>query len=180
MELLHPAVWHDHDIDFARWLHPAIWHVALESWQWIHQVAAPCKCDTWLWDHNIEFARWQHPAMWQVALGWHAIKFTQMSAILEFHIWFWFWPITAVDMSFCTSLQNFIHIVPPSTEQMTSCRLSIWQTSAISDFKGPIMGSLKAPYRSYIDTIVVNCLVFGKIAFLHFGVEIKDNVSPPS
>jgi len=24
MELLHPAMWHDHDIDFARWLHPAI------------------------------------------------------------------------------------------------------------------------------------------------------------
>ena len=24
-------------------LHPAMWHVALESWQWIHQVAAPCN-----------------------------------------------------------------------------------------------------------------------------------------
>jgi len=24
-------------------LHPAKWHVALESWQWIHQVAAPCN-----------------------------------------------------------------------------------------------------------------------------------------
>ena len=35
--------WHDHNIDFARWLHPAMWHVALESWQWIHQVAAPCN-----------------------------------------------------------------------------------------------------------------------------------------
>jgi len=46
MELLQPATWHDHDIDFARWLHPAMWHVALpalESWQWIHQVAAPCN-----------------------------------------------------------------------------------------------------------------------------------------
>ena len=36
-------MWHDHDIDFARWLHPAKWHVALESWQWIHHVAAPCN-----------------------------------------------------------------------------------------------------------------------------------------
>jgi len=43
MELLHPARWHDHDIDFARWLHPAMWHVALGSWQRIHQVAAPCN-----------------------------------------------------------------------------------------------------------------------------------------
>jgi len=40
MELLHLAMWHDHDIDFVRWLQ---WHVALESWQWIHQVAAPCN-----------------------------------------------------------------------------------------------------------------------------------------
>ena len=23
--------------------HPAMWHVPLESWQWIHQVAAPCN-----------------------------------------------------------------------------------------------------------------------------------------
>jgi len=43
MEFLHPAMWHDHDIDFVRWLHPAMWHVALASWQWIHQVAAPCN-----------------------------------------------------------------------------------------------------------------------------------------
>ena len=43
MEFLHPEMWHDHDIDFVRWLNPAIWHVALESWQWIHQVAAPCN-----------------------------------------------------------------------------------------------------------------------------------------
>jgi len=38
MELLHPAMWHDHDIDFvivtlqgAVRLHLAMWHVALES-----------------------------------------------------------------------------------------------------------------------------------------------------
>jgi len=23
MEFLHPAMWHDHDIDFVRWLRPA-------------------------------------------------------------------------------------------------------------------------------------------------------------
>ena len=34
---------YDHDIDFVRWLHPAMWHVALESWQWIHQVATLCN-----------------------------------------------------------------------------------------------------------------------------------------
>jgi len=45
------------------------------------------ECDTWLWDDVIEFARWQHPAVWQV------------------------------DMSFCTSLQNFIQIGPPLAEK---------------------------------------------------------------
>ena len=62
-----------HVIEFARWQHPAMWYMAL-GW------------------HAVEFARWQHLAMWQVALGWHAIEFTQMSAILEFYIWFTFWP----------------------------------------------------------------------------------------
>jgi len=37
------------------------------------------------------------------------------------------------------------------------------------DFRGPIMGSLKSPcttsYRSSIETIALNCLVFEKIAF---------------
>ena len=75
MELLHPAVWHDHDIDFARWVQPAMWHVALESWQWIHQVAATSNVIrgsgiTCRW-----IRRWQHPAMWHVALGsWHWIR----------------------------------------------------------------------------------------------------------
>ena len=46
MKFLHPAMWHDHDMgnqcrDRARWLHPAMWHASLESWQWIHQLAAP-------------------------------------------------------------------------------------------------------------------------------------------
>ena len=47
-------------------------------------------------------------------MGWHAIQFAQTSAVLEFYIWFSFPHITAVDMSFCTSLRNFIQIGPPS------------------------------------------------------------------
>ena len=59
-------------------LHPAMWHVALESWQLIHQVAAPCSVirdyEALGW-HAIEFARWEHPAMWHIALGsWHWIR----------------------------------------------------------------------------------------------------------
>ena len=49
---------------------------------------------------------------------------------------------------------------------MTSCRFSRWRISAILDFRGPIIGSLRSPctisYRSSIETIVLNCLVFEK------------------
>jgi len=113
------------DSEFTKWQQPAMCYVAL-GW------------------HAIVFARWQHPAMWhvtrssgimtmnspcgstlaavrQVALWWHAIEFAQTSAIFfEFYIWFRFRPhitVTAVDMSFCTSLRNFIQIGPPSAEK---------------------------------------------------------------
>ena len=85
-----------------KWLHPAMWHVALESWQWIHQVAAPCK----LIRGSGMTCHWIRPK----------------SAILEFYILFPFPHITAVDMSFCTSLRNFIQISLPSAQKMTSCR----------------------------------------------------------
>jgi len=49
--------------------------------------------------------------------GWHAIELDQTSAILEFYIWFPFPHITTVDISFCTSLRNFIQIGPPSAEK---------------------------------------------------------------
>jgi len=45
------------------------------------------QCGMWLWNRDSEFTKWQHPAMWYVALEWHAIEFTQTSAILEFYIW---------------------------------------------------------------------------------------------
>jgi len=52
------------------------------------------------------------------------------------------------------------------------------------DFRGHVMGSLDSlcttSYKSSIETIALNCLVFEKIAFLHFGVKIQDGGSPPS
>jgi len=69
--------------------------------------------------------------------------------------------ITAVNMSFCTSLQNFIQIGPPWAEK-----------NDVMDFSGPIVGSLKSPcttfYRSSLETIALNCLVFEEIAFFAF------------
>jgi len=113
---------HDHDIDFARWLQPAMWHVALESWQWIHQVP--------------------HPAMWYVAVGWHATEFAQTSAILEFYTWFRFRPHHS---SLHVILQQSPTFYPNRTtlgrKKMTSCPFSRWRISAILDFRDPIMGS---------------------------------------
>ena len=147
VEFLHPAMWHDHDIDFPRWLHPALWHVALESWQWIHQVAA----------------------LYNVA---DAIEFAQTSAILEFNFWFRFRPYHSnghVILQSAPVCEILSESDRPRQKKMTSYRFSRWRISAILDFRGPVMGSLKSPcttsYWSSIETIALNCLVFEKIAF---------------
>ena len=131
-EFLHPAMWHDRDIDFARWLHPAMWHVALESW--------------------------------------HAIDFAQTSTILEFYIWFWFRPHRR-------SWHVILHQSPKFYPNRTTLGRKKWRhvdfqlrrISAILDFRNPITGSLKSPctisYKSSINKIALNCLVFEKIAF---------------
>jgi len=105
------------------------------------------QCGMWLWNRDSKFTKWQHPAIWYVALGWHATEFAQTSAIMEFYIWFPFPHITTFDMSFCTSLRNFIQIGLPSAEKMTSCRYSRWRISAILNCRDPIMGSLKSPVK---------------------------------
>jgi len=104
MEFLHPAMWHDHDIDFTKWLHPAMCHEALESWQWIHQVAASCSvirgsemtchiirrmaapCNV---THSSGIMTLNSPGGSTLQCGkWHAIE----STILLFYIWFRFRP----------------------------------------------------------------------------------------
>jgi len=121
--------------------------------------------DTWLWD-DMPLNSLKRPPYWNSTSGFDVNH------------------ITAVDMSFCTSLRNFIHIGPPSAEKIKSCRFSRWRIFVILDFRGPIMGSLKSQrttsYSSSIDTIAVNWLVFEKIAFLHFGDKIQDGGSSPS
>jgi len=105
-------------------LHPAMWHMALELWQWIHQVTAPCNVIR----GSGMTCHWIRPNVRNIGIlhlvsisthhrSRHAIEFAQTSAILEFYIWFPFPHITAVDMSFCTSLRNFIQIEPPSAEK---------------------------------------------------------------
>jgi len=121
MEFLHPAMWHDHDIDFAQVTAPC--NVACGSG--IMTVNSPSgstlQCDTWLWD-DMPLNSPKHLPYWNSTSG------------------FDFDHITAVDMSFCTSLRNFIQI---GQKKMTSCRFSRWRISAILDLRGSIMGSLK-------------------------------------
>ena len=142
-------VWHD-------------WHTVMlapfvSGRQWIHQLAAPfnvtrcsgittlnspggstLQCGRWLWD-DILLNSPKRPPYWNSTS------------------YFDFDHITAVDLTVCSSLRNFIQIGPPSAEKMASCRFSRWRTSAILDFRGPIMGSLKSPcktsYRSSIETM---------------------------
>jgi len=56
------------------------------------------QCDTWLWD-DMPLNSLKRPPYWNSTSG------------------FDFDHITAVGMSFCTSLRNFIQIGPPSAEK---------------------------------------------------------------
>jgi len=150
MEFLHPAMWHNHDIDFARWLHPAMWHVALELWQWIHQVAAPCNvAQSWHWFRQVTapcnvacgsgIMTVNSPSGSTLQCGklfWDdmSLQFSQMSAILEFYIWFRFW---LYHRSRHVILHQSAKLYPNRTDlgrkKMTSCRFSRWRISAILD-----------------------------------------------
>ena len=144
MKFLHPAMWHIHHIDFEG---DCTLHVALGTWQWIQQVAALCnvirgfgmtchwirpvaapwnvtrssgimtlnspggstlQCGRWLWD-DMPLNSPKHPPYWNSTSG------------LNFN------HITAVDVSFCTSLWNLSKSDRPPQKKMTSCRFSRWR-----------------------------------------------------
>ena len=201
MELLHPAMWHDHDIDFARWLHPTMWHVALESWQWIHQVAAPCNviCGSRM------TCQWIRPVAAPCNVTHSSGIMTLNSpggSTLQCGRWLWDdnhgirWNVCHIGILHLVSIltispQSTYHYAPvckilsksdhPQQKNMTSCRLSRWRISAILDFRDPIMRSLISPsttsYRSSMETITINCSFFEKIVFLQFGDRQTDRQS---
>jgi len=159
----HNAVWYvaqaRHAVEFARWQHPAMWHIALGSWHWIRQAAAVC---------NVAGGSW---------MTWHGIR-PNVRHIGILHLVL---ILTTLPQSTCHSApvceisSKSDHL---QQKKMTSCRFSRWRISAILDFRGPIMGSLKSPcttsYRSSIQTTALNCLVFEKIAFWQFGDRQTD------
>jgi len=149
----HPVMWYVdlgwHAVEFARLQHRAMWHVALKSWHWIHQV------------------------------GWHTMEFAQTSAILKFYISFDFDYITAVDIQCAKSCPNWTilsrkkwrHVDFQDRGSQPSWILWVQQKAIMSSLKTPCTTS----YRSSIDTIALNCLVFEKIAFiLYFSNKQTD------
>jgi len=80
------------------------------------------------------------------------MEFAQTSTILKFYIWFRFDfdHITAVDMSFCTSLRNFIQIGPPSAEKNDV--MSIFKTAYLSHLKfyGSNNGFFEKPMYDFL------------------------------
>ena len=139
MELLHPAMWHSRGFGIMTVNSPS---------------GSTLQCDTWLRDDM----PWNSPKRspyWNSTSG------------------FDFDHITAVDVILHQCLKFYPNRTTLSRKKMMSCRFSRWWISAILDFRGPIMGCLISPcttsYRSSIETMSLNCLVFEKIAFLYFG-----------
>ena len=102
------------------------------------------QCGRWLWD-DMPWNSPKRPPYWN---------------------WFRSWP-------YHRSWHAILHqsAKHPMQKKMTSCRYSRRRISAILDFRGPIMkGPCTTSYRSSIDTIVLNCLVFWENhVFWHFG-----------
>jgi len=83
------------------------------------------QCDTWLWD-DMPLNSPKRPPYWN------------STSSFDFN------HITAVDMSFSTSLRNFIQIGPPSAEKNDV--MSIFKMADLSHLNcDPIIGSLKSP-----------------------------------
>jgi len=146
-----------------------MWYVALESRQWIHQVAASCnvtrssgimtlnssggsilQCGRWLWD-DMPLNSPKRPIFGIL----HLVSIS-----------------TTLPQSICHSapVSKILSKSDHSRQKkMTSCRFSRWRISGLLDFRDPIMGSLKSPsttsYRSSMDILALNCLLFEKIAF---------------
>jgi len=139
-------------------------YVALESWQWIHQVAAACNVirGSEIMTLNskggstLQCGRYSGMTCHWIRPNARHIGIIHLVTIS-----------TAPPQSTCHSapvseiLSKSDH---PQQKKMTSCRFSRWRISAILDSRGSIMASLKSPYttsyRSSVETVALNCLVF--------------------
>jgi len=65
-KFLHPAMWHDHDIDFARWLHSAMRYVAL-GWHAIEFAQTSAILEFYIWFRFRPYHRSRHVILHQSA-----------------------------------------------------------------------------------------------------------------
>jgi len=152
-------LWDDMPLNSPGGITLQCWHVALGSWHWIRQLAAPCNVA----GGSGMTCHWIRSNVRHIEIL-HLVSILTISPQSTCH-----------SASVCEILSKSDH---PQQKKMTSCRFSRWRILAILDFRHPIMGSLKNPcttsYRSSIDTIALNCLVFDEIAFLQFGDRQTD------
>ena len=115
-------------------------------WHWFRQVIAPCNmaCGSGMTCHKIR------PNV-------RLIGILRLVSILTISP-----QSTCHSAPVCEILSKSDH---PQQKKMTSGRFPRWPISAILDFMGPIMGSLKSPCT----IIALNFFVFEKIAFSQFG-----------
>jgi len=97
--------------------------VALESWQWIHQVAAPCNVA----GGSGNTCHWIRPNVRHIWIL-HLVSISTTSPQSTCHSA----PVSEILSKWDHSLQT----------KKASCRFSRWRISAILDFRDPIMGSL--------------------------------------
>jgi len=89
--------------------------------------------------------------------------FEKHIVIMEFYFRFQFWPYHCSRHIILHQSPKFHPNWTAHGRKMTLCRFSRCRISAILDFMGPIIDSLKSPcrtsYRSSIETIALNCFV---------------------
>jgi len=144
-------------------LNPTACRLALEWWQWIHQVAAPFNVA----GGSGMTCHWIRPSVRHIGIL-HLVSILTTSTQLTCH---------SAPVSEILSKSNH-----PWQKKMTSYRFSRWRISAILDFRDPVMGSLKSPcttcYRPSTETIALNSLVFlEKITF--FCILATDRRTEP-
>jgi len=136
----------NHDSEFTKWQDPAMWYVTLGSWHWIRQVAAPCNVagGCGMTCHGIR------PNVRHIGIL-HLVSILTISSQSTCH-----------SAPVCEILSKSDH---PQQKK--------WRHDDFQDGGSQpswILGFLKDPYttsyRSSIETIALNCLVFEKIAFL--------------
>ena len=108
--------------------HTPMWHAALKSWQWIHQVAAPYDVIR----GSAMTCHWIRPNVRHIGIL-HLVTISTTSPQSTCY--------SATVSDILSKSDNL------RQKKMTSCPFSRWRISAILDFRGAIMGSLKAHVR---------------------------------